>query len=89
MPNVNTIAHKQGYIGDKCQHRKDAARKRSCTMSYAIVLLCLQMTLWSQLQLLDSLYLEQVDQLYDEAFPMEIRQYLSQWIESHDWWELF
>uniref|UniRef100_A0A671T5K5 Signal transducer and activator of transcription n=1 Tax=Sinocyclocheilus anshuiensis TaxID=1608454 RepID=A0A671T5K5_9TELE len=43
------------------------------------------MTLWSQLQLLDSLYLEQVDQLYDEAFPMEIRQYLSQWIESHDW----
>uniref|UniRef100_A0A672R2J8 Signal transducer and activator of transcription n=1 Tax=Sinocyclocheilus grahami TaxID=75366 RepID=A0A672R2J8_SINGR len=43
------------------------------------------MTLWNQLQLLDSLYLEQVDQLYDEAFPMEIRQYLSQWIESHDW----
>uniref|UniRef100_A0A8C1JJ54 Signal transducer and activator of transcription n=1 Tax=Cyprinus carpio TaxID=7962 RepID=A0A8C1JJ54_CYPCA len=43
------------------------------------------MTLWNQLQVLDSLYLEQVDQLYDEAFPMEIRQYLSQWIESHDW----
>ncbi|KAA0715531.1 Signal transducer and activator of transcription 1 [Triplophysa tibetana] len=43
------------------------------------------MTLWNQLQLLDPLYLEQVDQLYDEAFPMEIRQYLSQWIESHDW----
>lgn len=43
------------------------------------------MTLWNQLQLLDSLYLEQVDQLYDEAFPMEIRQYLSQWIESNDW----
>ncbi|XP_056610886.1 signal transducer and activator of transcription 1b isoform X2 [Triplophysa dalaica] len=43
------------------------------------------MTLWNQLQLLDLLYLEQVDQLYDEAFPMEIRQYLSQWIESHDW----
>uniref|UniRef100_A0A671L1G7 Signal transducer and activator of transcription n=1 Tax=Sinocyclocheilus anshuiensis TaxID=1608454 RepID=A0A671L1G7_9TELE len=43
------------------------------------------MTLWNQLQLLDSLYLQQVDQLYDEAFPMEIRQYLSQWIESHDW----
>uniref|UniRef100_A0A672RUN1 Signal transducer and activator of transcription n=1 Tax=Sinocyclocheilus grahami TaxID=75366 RepID=A0A672RUN1_SINGR len=67
-------------------HRKqDVASKRSCTISYAIMLLCFQMTLWSQLQLLDSLYLEQVDQLYDEAFPMEIRQYLSQWIESHDW----
>lgn len=43
------------------------------------------MTLWNQLQLLDSMYLEQVDQLYDEAFPMEIRQYLCHWIESHDW----
>ncbi|XP_051564836.1 signal transducer and activator of transcription 1-like [Myxocyprinus asiaticus] len=43
------------------------------------------MTLWHQLQLLDTLYLEQVDQLYNDAFPMEIRQYLSQWIESHDW----
>uniref|UniRef100_A0A8B9RBS1 Signal transducer and activator of transcription 1b n=1 Tax=Astyanax mexicanus TaxID=7994 RepID=A0A8B9RBS1_ASTMX len=43
------------------------------------------MALWHQLQQLDSRYLEQVDQLYDEAFPMEIRQYLSQWIESQDW----
>uniref|UniRef100_A0AAR2JQI2 Signal transducer and activator of transcription n=1 Tax=Pygocentrus nattereri TaxID=42514 RepID=A0AAR2JQI2_PYGNA len=43
------------------------------------------MALWHQLQQLDSRYLEQVDQLYDDTFPMEIRQYLSQWIESHDW----
>ncbi|XP_076858468.1 signal transducer and activator of transcription 1b [Brachyhypopomus gauderio] len=43
------------------------------------------MALWHQLQQLDSSYLEQVDQLYDYVFPMEIRQYLSQWIESHDW----
>ncbi|XP_046701959.1 signal transducer and activator of transcription 1-like [Silurus meridionalis] len=43
------------------------------------------MALWYQLQQLDSRYLEQVDQLYDDAFPMEIRQYLSQWIESIDW----
>ncbi|XP_051566322.1 signal transducer and activator of transcription 1-like isoform X1 [Myxocyprinus asiaticus] len=43
------------------------------------------MTLWQQLQLLDSWYLEQVDQLYNDSFPMEIRQYLSQWIEGHDW----
>uniref|UniRef100_A0A671KY29 Signal transducer and activator of transcription n=1 Tax=Sinocyclocheilus anshuiensis TaxID=1608454 RepID=A0A671KY29_9TELE len=54
-------------------------------ISHRNVILYLQMTLWNQLQLLDSLYLQQVDQLYDEAFPMEIRQYLSQWIESHDW----
>ncbi|XP_066497230.1 signal transducer and activator of transcription 1-like isoform X2 [Hoplias malabaricus] len=43
------------------------------------------MALWHQLQQLDSRFLEKVDQLYDGAFPMEIRQYLSQWIESHDW----
>ncbi|XP_060786443.1 signal transducer and activator of transcription 1b [Neoarius graeffei] len=43
------------------------------------------MSLWYQLQQLDSRYLEQIDQLYDDTFPMEIRQYLSQWIESIDW----
>ncbi|XP_063069746.1 signal transducer and activator of transcription 1-like [Engraulis encrasicolus] len=43
------------------------------------------MAQWSMLQQLESKYLEQVDQLYDDTFPMEIRQYLSQWIESHDW----
>ncbi|XP_036400717.1 signal transducer and activator of transcription 1-alpha/beta-like isoform X1 [Megalops cyprinoides] len=43
------------------------------------------MSQWYQLQQLDSKYLEQVGQLYDDTFPMEIRQYLSQWIESHDW----
>ncbi|XP_039599311.1 signal transducer and activator of transcription 1-alpha/beta-like [Polypterus senegalus] len=43
------------------------------------------MAQWYQLQQLESKFLEQVDQLYDDSFPMEIRQYLSQWIESHDW----
>ncbi|KAM9486347.1 signal transducer and activator of transcription 1-like [Clarias gariepinus] len=43
------------------------------------------MALWYQLQQLDSRYLEQIGQLYDDTFPMEIRQYLSQWIESVDW----
>uniref|UniRef100_A0AAZ3Q8H0 STAT transcription factor protein interaction domain-containing protein n=1 Tax=Oncorhynchus tshawytscha TaxID=74940 RepID=A0AAZ3Q8H0_ONCTS len=42
------------------------------------------MAQWIQLQKLDSKYLEQLDQLYDDTFPMEIRQYLSAWIESHD-----
>uniref|UniRef100_A0A8B9JY30 Signal transducer and activator of transcription n=1 Tax=Astyanax mexicanus TaxID=7994 RepID=A0A8B9JY30_ASTMX len=40
---------------------------------------------WLELQQLDSKFLEQVDQLYDDTFPMAIRQYLSSWIESHDW----
>ncbi|XP_062303048.1 signal transducer and activator of transcription 1a [Osmerus eperlanus] len=43
------------------------------------------MAQWIQLQQLDSKYLEQVDQLYDDSFPMDIRQYLSKWIESIDW----
>nr|QKV51339.1 STAT1a [Anguilla japonica] len=43
------------------------------------------MAQWYRLQQMDSKYLEQVDQLYDDTFPMEVRQYLSQWIESQDW----
>ncbi|NXU63123.1 STAT1 protein, partial [Horornis vulcanius] len=43
------------------------------------------MTQWYQLQQLDSKHLEQVHQLYDDSFPMEIRQYLAQWLENQDW----
>ncbi|XP_054032990.1 signal transducer and activator of transcription 1-alpha/beta [Dryobates pubescens] len=43
------------------------------------------MTQWYQLQQLDSKFLEQVHQLYDDSFPMEIRQYLAQWLEKQDW----
>ncbi|NXJ91348.1 STAT1 protein, partial [Corythaixoides concolor] len=43
------------------------------------------MTQWCQLQQLDSKFLEQVHQLYDDSFPMEIRQYLAQWLENQDW----
>lgn len=50
-----------------------------------VCVLAPQMAQWYQLQQLESKYLEQVGQLYDDSFPMDIRQYLSQWIESHDW----
>ncbi|NXH38977.1 STAT1 protein, partial [Dicaeum eximium] len=43
------------------------------------------MSQWYQLQQLDSKFLEQVHQLYDDSFPMEIRQYLAQWLENQDW----
>uniref|UniRef100_A0A3Q3MBB1 STAT transcription factor protein interaction domain-containing protein n=1 Tax=Labrus bergylta TaxID=56723 RepID=A0A3Q3MBB1_9LABR len=33
-------------------------------------------SIWNQLQMLDCKYLEQVEQLYDDSFPMDIRQYL-------------
>lgn len=43
------------------------------------------MSQWFELQQLDSKFLEQVHQLYDDSFPMEIRQYLAQWLEKQDW----
>jgi hypothetical protein len=43
------------------------------------------MAQWCQLKLLESKYQELVHQLYDDSFPMDIRQYLSKWIESIDW----
>ncbi|XP_055764342.1 uncharacterized protein LOC129840467 [Salvelinus fontinalis] len=43
------------------------------------------MAQWCQLTLLDPKYQEQVHQLYDDSFPMDIRQSLSKWIESIDW----
>uniref|UniRef100_A0A8C7TH65 Signal transducer and activator of transcription n=1 Tax=Oncorhynchus mykiss TaxID=8022 RepID=A0A8C7TH65_ONCMY len=43
------------------------------------------MAQWCQLKLLEPKYQEQIHQLYDDSFPMDIRQYLSEWIESIDW----
>lgn len=49
------------------------------------VLFSYRMSQWYELQQLDSKFLEQVHQLYDDSFPMEIRQYLAQWLEKQDW----
>nr|XP_003478825.3 LOW QUALITY PROTEIN: signal transducer and activator of transcription 1-alpha/beta [Cavia porcellus] len=43
------------------------------------------MSQWYELQQLDSKFLEQVHQLYDDSFPMEIRQYLAHWLRKQDW----
>ncbi|XP_062313370.1 signal transducer and activator of transcription 4 isoform X2 [Osmerus eperlanus] len=43
------------------------------------------MSQWKQIQQLEIKYLEQVDYLYDDNFPMDIRQVLANWIESQDW----
>ncbi|XP_004674488.1 PREDICTED: signal transducer and activator of transcription 4 [Condylura cristata] len=43
------------------------------------------MSQWNQVQQLEIKYLEQVDQFYDDNFPMEIRHLLAQWIECQDW----
>lgn len=49
------------------------------------VLFSYRMSQWYQLQQLDPKFQEQVHQLYDDSFPMEIRQYLAQWLENQDW----
>uniref|UniRef100_A0A7N6A8D8 SH2 domain-containing protein n=1 Tax=Anabas testudineus TaxID=64144 RepID=A0A7N6A8D8_ANATE len=43
------------------------------------------MSQWKQIQQLEIRLLEHVDYLYDDNFPMDIRQSLAVWIESQDW----
>ncbi|KAL3056786.1 signal transducer and activator of transcription 4 isoform X1 [Trematomus bernacchii] len=43
------------------------------------------MSQWKQIQQLEIRLLEHVDYLYDDNFPMDIRQGLSSWIETQDW----
>uniref|UniRef100_A0A8C7H0H3 Signal transducer and activator of transcription n=1 Tax=Oncorhynchus kisutch TaxID=8019 RepID=A0A8C7H0H3_ONCKI len=43
------------------------------------------MSQWKQIQQLQIKYQEQVGYLYDDNFPMDIRQVLSNYIESQDW----
>ncbi|XP_007420452.1 signal transducer and activator of transcription 4 [Python bivittatus] len=43
------------------------------------------MSQWNQVQQLETSFLEQIDQIYDDIFPMEVRHLLAQWIESQDW----
>lgn len=55
------------------------------SMAKMFYLLFCSMSQWSQVQQLEIKFLEQVDQFYDDNFPMEIRHLLAQWIESQDW----
>ncbi|CAB1447134.1 unnamed protein product [Pleuronectes platessa] len=45
----------------------------------------LSMSQWKQIQQLEIRLLEHVDYLYDDNFPMDIRQGLASWIECQDW----
>uniref|UniRef100_UPI00358F5081 signal transducer and activator of transcription 1-alpha/beta-like isoform X3 n=1 Tax=Myxine glutinosa TaxID=7769 RepID=UPI00358F5081 len=45
---------------------------------------CGSMAQWNSLQQLDTKYLNQLDHLY-ENFPMEVRQFLADWLEKQDW----
>ncbi|KAH0621592.1 hypothetical protein JD844_023063 [Phrynosoma platyrhinos] len=43
------------------------------------------MSQWNQVQQLETKFLEQIDPIYDDKFPMEVRHLLAQWIENQDW----
>ncbi|KAK7938811.1 hypothetical protein WMY93_002137 [Mugilogobius chulae] len=43
------------------------------------------MSQWKRIQQLEIRHLEHVDYLYDDNFPMDIRQGLASWIEEQDW----
>ncbi|XP_066471970.1 signal transducer and activator of transcription 2 isoform X2 [Tiliqua scincoides] len=44
------------------------------------------MAQWQQIQMLERVYLDQVHDLYaNDCLPMEVRQYLSYWIEEQNW----
>uniref|UniRef100_A0A8B9RJ22 Signal transducer and activator of transcription 1 n=1 Tax=Astyanax mexicanus TaxID=7994 RepID=A0A8B9RJ22_ASTMX len=44
------------------------------------------MSQWERLKQLDSVCLQKVDELYSrDDFPMDVRDYLAQWIEDQDW----
>lgn len=44
------------------------------------------MAQWDKLMQLPAAYGQQVHELYDrDAFPMDVRHYLAEWIEKQDW----
>ncbi|XP_043931132.1 signal transducer and activator of transcription 4 isoform X2 [Protopterus annectens] len=43
------------------------------------------MSQWNQVQQLELQFLEQVDKVYDDNFPMDVRHSLAEWIENQDW----
>lgn len=45
------------------------------------------MAVWIQAQQLQGDALHQMQGLYGQHFPIEVRHYLSQWIESQLWWD--
>lgn len=49
-------------------------------------LIYLRMTQWEKLRQLPAVYRQQLHELYDrDALPMDVRHYLSAWIEKQEW----
>ncbi|XP_045875274.1 signal transducer and activator of transcription 4 isoform X2 [Meles meles] len=74
------MRHDNGVSGSRGTVRATPTRGRTPTGRRGA-----SMSQWNQVQQLEIKFLEQVDQFYDDNFPMEIRHLLAQWIENQDW----
>ncbi|ELK04796.1 Signal transducer and activator of transcription 1 [Pteropus alecto] len=73
------------YSSQPCEVSRPTERGDKGYVPSVFIPISTIMSQWYELQQLDSKFLEQVHQLYDDSFPMEIRQYLAQWLEKQDW----
>ncbi|KAF4014256.1 hypothetical protein G4228_005378, partial [Cervus hanglu yarkandensis] len=73
------------YSSQPCEVSRPTEKGDKGYVPSVFIPISTMMSQWYELQQLESKYLEQVHQLYDDSFPMEIRQYLAQWLEKQDW----
>lgn len=51
-----------------------------------VTLIYFRMAQWNRLRQLSAVYRQQLHELYDrDALPMDVRHYLSAWIEKQEW----
>ena len=57
-----------------------------CGLLFVCMLVFVRMAQWEKFRLLSAQYTQQLHELYDrEGLPMDVRHYLSAWIEKQDW----
>lgn len=82
------VRHVRGRAEDREDNKpwNNTALVWNVTSSECFLLMLCSMSQWKQIQQLENRLLEHVDYLYDDNFPMDVRQVLASWIESQDWW---
>ena len=63
-----------------CEHGHTLQRFQCMPVLY------LQMALWEKSMRLTGPLLDQMKSLYGPKFPIEVRHYLANWIESQNWY---
>jgi hypothetical protein len=54
-------------------------------MQFFFILQSQVMSLWEKTQKLPPEYLKEIQTIYATAFPIEVRHYFAEWIESQPW----